>query len=298
MEKPGFKKYQKIKRFSTTDVVGIESGICHIFPKLDGTNASVWSCGGILHAGSRNRELSLEEDNAGFYKYTLDNKSLVLFFKEHPNLRMFGEWLVPHTLKTYIEPAWRNFYVFDVVNEQDKYLTYGVYSEILKKYGINFIPPIAIIQDPTDKALFELMETNNYLIQDGEGSGEGIVIKNYDFVNAFGQVFWAKLVRTDFKVENQKVFGPDEIKEKQTTEEKIISKYVTSGLIEKEYSKIVNGVTWESKSIPRLLNTIYYCLITEESWNFIKELKNPCINYKRLQKLTYIRVKKLKPELF
>ena len=30
------------------------------------------------------------------------------------------------------------------------------------------------------------LEENKYLIKDGEGCGEGVVIKNYDFINKFG----------------------------------------------------------------------------------------------------------------
>ena len=66
----------------------------------------------------------------------------------------------------------------------------------------------------------------------------------------------------------------------------------------KEFEKINLTHGWESKRIPQLLHTIYYCLITEESWHFIKRLKNPTIHYKRLMSLTYAKIKELKPELF
>ena len=46
---------------------GIELGKVYVFPKIDGTNGSVWIDDGIIKAGSRNRELTLDNDNAGFY---------------------------------------------------------------------------------------------------------------------------------------------------------------------------------------------------------------------------------------
>ena len=55
---------------------------------------------------------------------------------------------------------------------------------------------------------------------------------------------------------------------------------------------------WSSKYIPRLLNTVYYELIREESWNFIKKNKNPIINYKILQKFVIKKVKQIKSNLF
>ena len=37
-----FEKYQHVERFGTSEVEGIELGRTYVFPKLDGTNASVW----------------------------------------------------------------------------------------------------------------------------------------------------------------------------------------------------------------------------------------------------------------
>ena len=79
---------------------------------------------------------------------------------------------------------------------------------------------------------------------------------------------------------------------KKMIEEEIAAKYITTALCEKVLSKIEteeNG--WSSKFIPRLLNTIYYDLIKEESWNFIKEFKNPTINYKTLIHFVTIEIK-------
>ena len=38
----GFQKYLHLERYGTDGVDGITIGQCHIFPKLDGTNASFW----------------------------------------------------------------------------------------------------------------------------------------------------------------------------------------------------------------------------------------------------------------
>lgn len=291
-----FKKYQHLERFGTSAVDGIEAGVCYVFPKLDGTNASLWWNEG-LRGGSRNRELSFEKDNAGFFEWACNNDNLCNFLDDMPHLRLYGEWLVPHTLKTYLDSAWRDFYVFDV-RDGDRYLPYEEYKELMDSYGVNYITPICKIKNPTDETLFKCLDKNNYLIKDNEGVGEGIVIKNYNFKNRYGNIVWAKIVRTEFKMKNQKVFVPSEIKEKNTTEEKIVAEYVTGTLVEKEYSKIENENGWSSKMIPRLLNVVYYCLVKEESWDFVKKFKNPTINYKRLMSLTFAKVKELKPELF
>ena len=47
-----FKKYQHVERLENEEVRGIENGICHIYPKIDGTNASVQMDNGTVKAGS------------------------------------------------------------------------------------------------------------------------------------------------------------------------------------------------------------------------------------------------------
>lgn len=292
-----FKKYQHLERFGTPAVNGIEIGMCYVFPKLDGTNGSIWFDGSKLCAGSRNRELSIENDNAGFLRDISLEKKYFQLVEDFQDVIFYGEWLVPHTLRTYQDDAWRDFYVFDAVKDGE-YLEYEVYKEMLDCYNVNYIPPIVKIKNPTDETLNACLDKNIYLIKDNEGVGEGIVIKNYGFVNRFKHTIWAKIVRNEFKVKNQKVFGPSEIKEKQTPEEHIVSEFVTGSLVEKEFAKIDNDEGWTSRKIPKLLNIVYYCLVKEECWNFVKKHKNPTINFKRLMGLTFAKVKEIKPELF
>lgn len=290
-----FKKYQHVERFGTIETAGIENGMCYVFPKIDGTNASLWWDDG-LRAGSRNRELVVGADNAGFYEWAKKQTVFKDFFAEYPNLRLYGEWLVPHTLRTYEESAWRNFYVFDVM-DGDEYIPYDEYSKLLEKYGIEYIPPICKVENPTYERLVNQLEKNGYLIEDGKGTGEGIVIKNYEYKNRFGRTIWAKIVKNEFKAKHAKV-SVTEIKESKIIEQEIVEKFVTKSLIEKEFSKIESETGWSSKFIPRLLSTVFYCLVKEESWNFIKEFKNPTIDFKRLSFFTNNRIKELMPELF
>ena len=200
-----FKKYQHLERFGTTEVQNIELGVCYIFPKLDGTNASVWKDeNGITKAASRNRELTLERDNAGFYKWVSNNSNINSFLFNNPNCRLYGEWLVPHSLKTYRDDAWRKFYVFDVVRDDGSYVPYEKYVDALIKHGIDYVPLIAKIKNPSEEKLYQFLAASSYLIQDGKGLGEGIVIKNYEFVNNYGRTTWAKIVGQEFKDEKAK----------------------------------------------------------------------------------------------
>jgi len=289
-----FKKYQHIERLDTDDTEGIEIGLCYVFPKIDGTNSTLWWSDG-LQAGSRNRHLTLDDDNQGFLAWALQQDAFVRFFKKHTDIRLYGEWLAPHTLRTYEDTAWWKFYVFDVY--LDCYLPYEVYREFLEEFGIEYIPPICRIGNPSRDKLIKQLDKNGYLIKDGHGVGEGIIIKNYEFRNKFGRQNWAKIVKNDFKTEHFKNQITD-VKERRTPEEKIVEKYVTQAFVEKEFAKIKAEHGWNSKKIPMLFGILYHTLITDEAWNFVKELKNPIVDFKRLNQLMIAEIKKVKPELF
>ena len=135
--------------------MGIDIGEVYVFPKIDGTNGSIWlSPEGQLCAGSRRRLLSLEADNAGFYAWVLEQEHILRYLQENPTHRLYGKWLVPHSLKTYRDDAWRNFYVFDVAIDKDPadikherdsavhYLHYEEYKAGLDAFNIMYIPPI------------------------------------------------------------------------------------------------------------------------------------------------------------
>lgn len=293
-------KYMHVERLGTDEVEGLLDGTVYVFPKIDGTNGVIWYEDGIVKAGSRNRELTLDKDNAGFYNWVQSQDNIKDFLNTHPNLVLYGEWLVPHTIKTYREDSWRKFYVFDVGVRTDnviRLLPYSEYKDELTTFNLEFLPPLVIIKNPTIEKIKEYAEGNFYLMTDGN-IGEGVVRKNYDFYNKYGRQTWGKLVRTEFKEKHFKNGGTPVI-ELLTVEDKIVSEYVTQTLVDKEYEKIrVSENGWQSKFIPRLLNIVYYTLITEESWNFIKQFKNPKIDFKRLQALTFAKTKELRPDIF
>lgn len=298
-----FRKYQHVERFGNTEVDGIETGKLFIFPKVDGTNASIWLHDGEVKAGSRNRELSLEKDNAGFYNWIIKQENIKQYLLNHPNHRLYGEWLVPHSIKTYRDNAWRNLYVFDVIVEHEddefEYLSYDTYKPLLEEFNIEYIPPITTMINGDYDVFIKQLERNTFLIKDGEGTGEGIVIKNYEFINKYGRTTWAKIVTNEFKEKHKKTMGGSAIRNDSLVEERILEDFCTTAFIEKEYSKIINENNgWQSKYIPMLFNKVYYELITEEIWHIIKKYKNPKINFKLLFNLITNKIKAVKTELF
>jgi hypothetical protein len=88
--------------------------------------------------------------------------------------------------------------------------------------------------------------------------------------------------------------GAPEINGTTLDEEKIIQKYVTDDFILKEKAKITNTHgEWSSKMIPELLGRVWHEFIKEETVNFVKEFKNPKINFKFLNSLCIKRTKEV-----
>ena len=297
-----FRQYQHIERFGKDEVDGIEVGTTYVFPKIDGTNSSVWlNDDGELRAGSHTRELTFDNDNAGFYAAISKDERIIKYLWAHPTHRLFGEWLVPHSLKTYRQDAWRRFYIFDVTIDREdglEYLPYTTYQPLVEEFGLDYIMPIRILKNGDYDAFVKCLDENVFLIQDGKGVGEGIVIKNYDFYNKYGRQTWAKIVTSEFKEVHYKAMGCPETEIKMV-EQEITDQYLTHAFVDKEYEKINNkygGFT--SKNIPELLNTVYHELVCEEMWNIIKDKKNPKVDFKILQRMIIAKVKQIKPDIF
>lgn len=294
-----FVKYMHLERLGTTEVEGIEVGLTYVFPKLDGTNGSVWMVDDNLMAGSRNRVLSAGSDNAGFYAWVQQQANYKAYLTEFPNHTLYGEWLVPHTLNTYRDDAWRKFYIFDVLDQNTGMLLhYDQYKEGLDKHGLEYLAPLAQIRNGSLEHYLTCLEKNVFLIKDGAGVGEGVVIKNYGWQNSFGRVTWAKLITNSFKEKHHQVMGAPEVGDK-IVEDTIVDEFVTEHLVRKVHAKITNEREgWKSQYIPQLLGMVWHDLITEEIWEILKKHKNPKIDFGALNRLTVQKVKTTMTELF
>ncbi len=291
-----FEKYQHVEKLGTDETDGILNGTVYIFPKLDGTNTSIYlNDGGRIEVASRNRVLSAENDNAGAYAVLHSQDKFKRFFEEFPNRRLYGEWLVPHHFRNYRDDAWRKFYVFDVVDENGKYIDYYNYASDLLRYGIFYIPLITILPNPTFEFVDEHKDDCNFLTKDGT-AGEGIVIKNYDFINKYGRTTWAKIVRA----ESRAAIKTQTPIQGNCIETKIVDAFITPAFVNKELNKILNdnhGI-FENKLINKFLGVLWYTFITEEMFHILRQFGKVTIDFKMLHALTIQRVKDIRNDIF
>lgn len=297
-----YRKYMHIEKLGTSEVEGILNGTCYLTYKIDGTNACVWlKEDNTLGFGSRKRELSLEEDNGKFMETLcqLDTneftgskianqlyQQLHHYLSKHPNYILYGEWLIPHTIKRYGQDAWKKLYLFDVYDvENDKYINYDIWTEEMKIYPeINIIPLIAKLENPTEEEIQSYLDkTGDFLIT--EGTGEGIVIKNYDYRNRWGHIKWAKVLTEDFRKSKGKLRHENKVEKDENPIEHAIINLMTVEHIQKEYHKLIEdkGGIWSSKYIFELLNRTFNEFF-RDNWEIIlKKFHQPTINFKVLK---------------
>jgi len=296
MEDTGFKKYEKVERLDKIDEVGgILEGQVYVFEKLDGANASAWAnLEGDrywIYVASRNNvvarfypatmDAEIMDGFRGLPDYVMKNDDLVSFLLSYPHARIYGEWLVKHAVN-YPSKHLGKLYVFDVEDRtKGRMLPYWEYEPMIAEYEIPYLRPLVITAFPKVEALESMVGRTNY---EAHPQGEGIVIKNYDFINKWGRQPYAKLVAKEFREMNVKVFGGPIPRE--AVEMKIASVYCTYSRVEKILQKIHDqkGSPATIDDMSRLLSTVYHDIITEDMWDILKKFKRPTIDFGKLQK--------------
>lgn len=282
----GFVKYGKVGRLGQQDTDGILNGTVYAMPKLDGTNGSVWVYDKKLQCGSRNRVLSAEADNAGFFKYVWEiSKIPNWMLRTVGRYRLYGEWLVPHTLKNYVKGAWRRFYVFDVYDYQEgRWLTPPEFTELLEDTDIETLPYLELL-DPSPEDVTKALDTLSPYLCEDDTVGEGIVLKNYEYLNKFAERKHAKFLCESFSTERgQKSMGLADV----SAEVAIAERMAPEDLLKKTRAKVENKYGgWEMRYMPEYLETVWHDAIAEELYDALKKFKGGPLDVRLLRKCVY-----------
>jgi hypothetical protein len=286
-----FRTYEKIHRLGKEETDGILEGVCYIQEKVDGANTQIWYANDTLHMGSRSKEIT--EGFNGFCDYVRSHVGINGFFLTHgTKYRLYGEWLVRHTI-AYNELAYKKFYLFDVYdNETEQFLEIKEVYALAEKFGINIVPLRAVIENPTKEMLDEWVGKTDF----GD-RGEGIVIKNKDFKNKFGDRVNAKIVTESFKEDNGVVFGGNNKHSDTYWEVYVMNKYMTLERVRKITQKAEAKIDGrlDMKHIPMIMGMAYHDLIEEECWTISQDV--PEINFKTLRRICDKKSKQIFVEL-
>ncbi len=282
------KEYKKIHRLGAEENEGILIGKCYIQEKIDGANASIWwdSDTNQVHYGSRSRDLRAANDNFnGFGDWMAKNPQIGAFLSENQGTRLNGEWLVRHSIG-YHEASYKQFYLFDIDMEVDvdgleKRLPIDGMYEIAGVLKIPSANLLAVLDDPTPEQVKEFAGKSVLGLK-----GEGVVIKNLDFINKFGDLEYAKYVTQEFKEDNAITFGGNNKHSDTYFEMYFVNAYVTLPRLEKILHKFaaMSDERLEMKHIPQIMGMMHHDVISEEAWEISKKCTAP-FDFKAFEKL-------------
>lgn len=271
-----FKEYPKIYALHKEENEGLLDFEVTIQEKVDGANTSIWIEDGEIHCGSRRKELT--EGFNGFVDYVKSHKGIKKVLTNNPAFRLYGEWLVRHTI-SYKETAYKQFYLFDVWTEDNGFMPQDMVEAIADSANLPY-PQIFYKGKTTLEKIQEFVGETNL----GD-VGEGVVVKNTEFVNKFGNHSYGKVVAQKFKESNALVFGGNNKHSETYWEMYVVNKYCTLARVQKIMNKIQPLIDkkLDKEHTPRIIGTCYNDMLTEEIWEI--QAKVTSINFRALKGL-------------
>ena len=299
-----YKSFTHVERLGKEETDGILNGVCYISPKLDGTNAVVWYQDGEVRAGSRTRELTIENDNTGFCAWVNSDDAEAVqlreMLKDNRHLIVYGEFGVGKvaSIKDYDERARGKLWIFDMYDTiQQCYVHPDIVTAVCDGCGIReYRVPSLAIKNPSMEDIAAYAEDNKFLLSNANHPGEGVVIRNPDFRNKWGNYVIAKFVRDEYLQRKTQKENKSDSK-RIDCEQNIIDYYVTEAELSKAKAKVCLALGLEEfdikngKCIGMYLNMVFNDAVLAEITDICKRYKRPVINFQELNNLCSIKAR-------
>lgn len=228
------KKYQSIERHGKSGTHLTIEGNPYIViqEKLDGANASFKREGDKVVCFSRNNQLDMHNTLRGFYNWvqeTFKAEDLV------ENAIYYGEWLVRHKLE-YGENE-NKFYLFDIFDEDtNRYISFDLVKTHSITLNLNLVP---ILYEGEFQSLEHIQSfVGKSVLGD---IGEGVVVKNYGYMNKYGVQVFTKFVSDHFaEITNTKTHNASKNSDP-------LQQFINSTLTEARVSKLIHKLVDEGE---------------------------------------------------
>lgn len=291
-----FKKYPSIERLGhedNRDLFKFQDDTLVIEEKVDGGNGCFWweDKDNVIHFGSRNRDLTEEEDDKAFAKQQIALKELLEKnyhndIKLNPDYVYYIEWMAVHTIRYTDAP---DFIGLDIrlkhrADGDEKgfglFLGRDLREQEFKRLNIENTPIVwrGTTKDFKKIEVGELIKKSKYY----DGKMEGVVIKNYCRKNPTGNhQLYAKFVTDEFKENNKAVFGS--VRQEISDTSKVADEFVTDARIRKQILKLVNEFNekLEMKLMQKIPNLVVKDVLKEEFLGIYDKYK--FIDFKELR---------------
>lgn len=211
---------------------------------------------------------------------------MAMNFIEH----IYGEWLVPHTIK-YPDHCWNRFYVYDLLVEHAS----GEGSVFLDPHGtispadFGFFPVERMVVLPSEPLTHARLRELTLQMQADLGFRiEGAILKAYELdimgaTDRFGKRFVYKDVLPEF----HEVKGSDKAASAELPVDQRLAAALPQRTIEKRYLDVVaqNGGEFEGKLIPQIIGRVWNDFVTEIFAGALQDLKYPVVNTKEVKRI-------------
>ena len=270
------KHYMDIERLKPSFVEGFEVGDDIVIQeKIDGANFSIRydKEDNSVKAFSRKKELNFSNNLRGAWEWSQKLSVDLIKSVLGDNLVLFGEWLVPHTVK-YPDDKYQNAYFFDVYNtETEEYLIQDKVKKIISDLNLNYVPVFYIGK------FISWDNVKSYIGNTEMGGlfGEGIVVKNQTKLNNPNTrlPFYTKIVCESFcetKAHNHnKVVDMEKMADRERAvalTETIVTKARVTKLINKMVDEGIIREDWDAHDMSTIAKNlgkeVYYDCQKEE----------------------------------
>lgn len=234
------KKYTSIERYGksgTADVIK-PGDVISITEKVDGANASFVKDDDNFQGVtcySRKQTLTPENTLQGFYSWV--SKNIVpIKDKLNPNYRYIGEWTTPHKIK-YKEEYVKTFLMFSIWDEgTQQYLSDGIVRAEAYRLGLETVKYFYHGEFVSYEHMTSFIGKSN--ITEVPNTGEGIVVKNTNYLDRFGKQVFVKLVSESFaEIQKQKLPKNPNVNQKELS---VIKSIMTKARVDKLMHKLVD----------------------------------------------------------
>ena len=273
------KKYTDVVRLGKSQTANViqEGDYISITEKIDGANSSfILDDASELGVSCYSRNTPLSEENRlrGFYDWVLNN-IIPIKNKLNPNYRYFGEWLVSHKV-VYKPEMYNNFYLFSIWDEEkQEYLPDEIVKSEANKLNIQTVTYFYEGKYISFEHLMSFVGKSDKTLEPNDG--EGVVVKNNNYKDKYGNQVFVKLVSEKFaEVQKQKLpknpnvdselIGKIKSVLTEARVNKLIHKLVDEGLLIENYTIENMG-----EILKKLGSKVFEDIMKEESDLFVNE---------------------------
>lgn len=214
---PAYTKYSHVRRFGTEGTEGYLKGHVIATPKVDGANCTAWfdTESNTPCIGGRKTPCADRKDVSWLAEwFDTDEKEapyIKAFVTDNPSFVVYGEWMggqvkdkFQGAIKDYDKKMLRTVQIFDIYDtDTDTYMEDHAWRDMIARdypeLAAFCVPILAEFDDPTEEELWQVAENNTYMLKEAGHAGEGIVLRNPDFKDEYGNYHIVKMVLSDWR---------------------------------------------------------------------------------------------------